>query len=71
MKYFNKIDKASKLFSKMNDSGKNTFRKLINDSTQNSHAKVGHFITSKKSNNNSIERSIRQQPEAEKDNMFV
>ena len=71
MKHFNKIDKASKLFSKMNDSGKNTFQKLINDSVQNSHAKVGHFITNKPSNNNSIERGIRQQPPTEKDNVFV
>ena len=71
MKTFSKIDKASKLFSKMNDSGKNSFRKLITDSAQNSHAKVGHFITNKPSNNNSIERGIRQQPQTEKDNMFV
>ena len=71
MQHFSKIDKASKIFSKMNDSGKNSFRKLITDSAQKSHAKVGHFITNKPSNNNSIERGIRKPVEAEKDNMFV
>jgi hypothetical protein len=69
MQHFSKIDKASKIFSKMNDSGKNSFRKLITDSAQKSHAKVGHFITNKP--NNSIERGIRKPVEAEKDNMFV
>ncbi len=69
MQHFSKLDNASKLFSK--NAGKTSFGKLITDSKQNAHAKVGHFITSKKSNNNSIERGVREQPEAEKDNMFV
>jgi hypothetical protein len=70
MQLFNKFDKASKLFSKVNDA-KNSFKKFISDSNQSSHAKVGHFITSKPSNNNSIERGIRKQPENTVDNMFV
>lgn len=71
MNHFNKINNGIKLFGKINDTAKTTFGKMINNSKQNTHAKVGHFITAKPSHNNSIERSIRQQPEPDKDNMFV
>ena len=70
MNHFNKIDNAIKLFGKIN-TAKTTFGKMTNNSKQNTHAKVGHFMTAKPSHNNSIERGIRQKPETEKDNIFV
>ena len=56
MQLFNKLDNNSKLFNKMNDSAKTSFGKIISNSKQNSHSKIGHFITNTPKHNNSIER---------------